>query len=227
MYLQTSLSVVTPELETFTTVNLALVREAGLFGHVTVTWELSGDHSQGEVTPTSGIAVFPEGVSTATITLVFQPDSVPELNEVTRVRLTSATVQGGGVNQPQLVAGRQEAVITVEANDAPHGVISWSPTSVVTMETDGMDSTVQLTIVREFGTIGSVVIGYTTLVSSSLPAEQRAEPLMDFVPATSEVVMGDGQSSSTITLTILHVSKRMNIAVILAMSSSPVLSLLP
>ena len=174
---------------------------------MTVTWELSGDHSQGEVTPTSGIAVFPEGISTATITLVFQPDSVPELNEVTRVRLMSATVQGGGVNQPQLITGRQEAVITVEANDAPHGVISWSPTSVTTMETDGMDNTVQLTIVREFGTIGSVVIGYTTLVSSSLPAEQRAEPLMDFVPATSEVVMGGGQSSSTITLTIIHVSK--------------------
>ena len=206
VHLQGSLSVISPELDTFTTVNLDLVRDAGLFGHVTVTWELSGDHSQGEVTPTSGIAVFPEGVSMATITLVFQPDSVPELNEVTRVRLTSAMVQGGGVNQPQLVAGRQEAVITVEANDAPHGVISWSPTSVVTMETDGMDSTVQLTIVREFGTIGSVVIGYTTLVSSSLPAEQRAEPLMDFVPATSEVVMGDGRSSSTISLTILHVS---------------------
>ena len=213
MYLQASLSVVTPELDTFTTVNLALVREAGLFGHVTVTWELSGDHSQGEVTPTSGIAVFPEGTSTATITLVFQPDSVPELNEVTRVRLMSATVQGGGVNQPQLIAGRQEAVITVEANDAPHGVISWSPTFVTTMETDGRDNTVQLTIVREFGTIGSVVIGYTTLANSSLPAEERAEPLMDFVPATSEVVMGDGQSSSTVTLTILHVSKMMTLAI--------------
>lgn len=196
----------TPELDTFTTVTLDVVREAGLFGHVTVTWELTGDHSQGEVTPTSGIAVFPEGVSTATITLVFQPDSVPELNEVTRVRLTSATVQGGGANQPQLIAGRQEAVITVEANDAPHGVISWSPSLVTATETNGADSTVQLTLVREFGTIGSVVISYSTLVDSSLPPEQRAEPLMDFVPSTSEVVMGDGQSSSIITLTILHVS---------------------
>ena len=148
------------------------------------------------MTPTSGIAVFPEGVSTATITLVFQPDSVPELNEVTRVRLTSATVQGGGANQPQLIAGRQEAVITVEANDAPHGVISWSPSLVTATETNGADSTVQLTLVREFGTIGSVVISYSTLVDSSLPPEQRAEPLMDFVPSTSEVVMGDGQSSS-------------------------------
>lgn len=196
----------TPELDTFTTVNLAVVREAGLFGHVTVSWELTGDHSQGEVTPTSGVAVFPEGVATATITLVFQPDSIPELNEVTRVRLTSATVQGGGVNQPQLISGRQEAVITVEANDAPHGVISWSPLFVTATETDGTDSTVRLTLVREFGTIGSVVIGYNTLVNSSLPPEQRAEPLMDFVPSTSEVVIGNGQSSSTITITILHVS---------------------
>ena len=196
----------TSELDIFTTVNLALVREAGQFGRVTVTWELTGDHSQGEVTPTSGTTVFPEGVSMATITLVFQPDTIPELNEVTRVRLTSATVQGGGANQPQLVAGREEAVITVEANDAPHGVISWSSASVVTMETDGVDNSVQLTIVREFGTIGSVVISYSTLINSSSPSEQRAEPLMDFVPASSEVVMGDGQSSSTVTLTILHVS---------------------
>ena len=196
----------TPELDAFTTVDLTLVREAGLFGRVTVTWELTGDHSQGEVTPTSGTTAFPEGVSMATITLVFQPDTVPELNEVTRVRLTSATIQGGGANQPQLIAGREEAVITVEANDAPHGVVSWSSASVVTLETDGVDNSVQLTIVREFGTIGSIVISYGTLVNSSLPSEQRAEPLMDFVPATSEVVMGDGQSSATVTLTILHVS---------------------
>ena len=187
--------------------NLDVVREAGLFGHVTVTWELSGDHSQGEVTPTSGTAVFPEGISTATITLVFQPDSVPELNEVTRVRLTSATVQGGGVNQPQIAAGRQEAVITVEANDAPHGVVSWSPIFVPTTETDGVDSVVQLTLVREFGTIGSIVISYTTLVNSSLPIEEQAQPLMDFIPTTSEVVIADGQSSATVTLTILHVSQ--------------------
>ena len=184
-----------------------MVREAGLFGHVTVTWELSGDHSLGEVTPTSGTAVFPEGESEATITLVFQPDSVPELNEVTRVRLTSATVQGGGVNQPRIAAGRQEAVITVEANDAPHGVVSWSPILVPTTETDGMDNTVQLTLVREFGAIGSIVISYTTLVDSSLPSEEQAQPLMDFIPTTSEVVIADNRTSATVTLTILHVSE--------------------
>lgn len=197
---------VAPELDMFSTVNLDVIREAGLFGHVTVTWELTGDHSEGEVTPSSGIVVFPEGVSMATITLVFQPDTLPELNEVTTVRLTSATVQGGGMNQPQLISGRQEAVITVEANDSPHGVVSWSPIFITATETNSVDNTIQLTLVREFGTIGAVVISYSTLVNSSLPSEERAEPLMDFVPTTSEVVIGDGQSSTTISLTILHVS---------------------
>ena len=197
---------VAPELDMFSTVNLDVIREAGLFGHVTVTWELTGDHSEGEVTPSSGIVVFPEGVSMATITLVFQPDTLPELNEVTTVRLTSATVQRGGMNQPQLISGRQEAVITVEANDSPHGVVSWSPIFITATETNSVDNTIQLTLVREFGTIGAVVISYSTLVNSSLPSEERAEPLMDFVPTTSEVVIGDGQSSTTISLTILHVS---------------------
>ena len=197
---------VTSELDTFTTVDLDIAREAGLFGHVTVTWELVGDHSLGEVTPSSGTVVFPEDVSMATITLVFQPDTVPELNEVTRVRLTSATVQGGGVYQPQLIAGRQEAVITVEANDAPHGVVSWSPIFVTATETNSVNNVIQLTLVREFGTIGSIVISYSTFVNSTLPSEEQAQPLVDFVPTTSEVVIGDGQSSATISLTILHVS---------------------
>ena len=52
--LQSSLSVIVQELEFGVSVVLDVVREGGVFGEVRVAWEVSGEHIEGEVTPTSG-----------------------------------------------------------------------------------------------------------------------------------------------------------------------------
>lgn len=210
--MQDSLSVVTTEPDTSTTlVVLTVERSAGTSGQVTVTWQLSGDHMEGEVMPTSGQVVFANGVSMATITLLIQSDEIPELNEVTRVQLSAVIENGvpaGGDSSrgAQINAGRSEAVITVEANDAPHGVFTWSPTVIVVAEVEDLNNVIQVTVIREFGTIGAVAVGYSTAMASFAPDDQRAQASLDYVSASGEVVLEDGSSSASVDIVILHVS---------------------
>ena len=49
------------------------------------------------------------------------------------------------------------------------------------------------------------MISYTTQAAASLPSNERAESLQDFVPAAGDVVMGDGVTSATVPVTILPV----------------------
>lgn len=139
-------------------------------------------------------------------------DSVPELNEVTTVSLTSIVESGipGGTNQSRgarLLPGGTEAVITVQANDDPHGVISWFPVMVLVDEQEGSNNVLQLIIVREFGAVGAVIISFTTAMAESLPSNEQAVSLMDFVPASGDIIMSDGQTSASVAVTILHVSE--------------------
>ena len=155
--------------------------------------------------------VFAEGQSVATITLTVAADIAPELSEVTRVILTGVVENGvppGGDQSrgAQILPSQREAVITIQANDAPHGVVVWSADVVTATEEDGVDSEVTLTLFREFGSIGMIVVSYSTLVAGELPVEQQALPLLDFVPTSSETVMADGVNSTTVSIGILHVS---------------------
>lgn len=157
--------------------------------------------------------IFPDGVSVATIRLLISADNIAELDEVTTVTLTNVVENGVPTSGDQsrgarLALGRNQAVITVQANDDPHGVIAWSPTMVMADEVEGRNNVVEFTLVREFGAIGAVVISYATTVDASQPASGRAESLQDFIPATGDVVMGDGETLATVGITILQVSRR-------------------
>ncbi len=110
----------------------------------------------------------------------------------------------------RVIPGQNQAVITVLANDDPHGVVTWSPAVVMTEEEESGSSVVQLTLVREFGAIGTIIVSYTTEIASSLPSNERAESLQDFVPTAGDVVIGDGETSATITVTILSVCNIMH-----------------
>ena len=153
---------------------------------------------------------FPNGTSTATITLSIVADDTPELNEVTMVTLTSVVENGVPPSEDQtrganLALAQSVAVITVQANDDPHGVVTWSPLVVQTEEEEERNNVLLLTIAREFGATGAIIISYTTEIALSQPVVARAEPLQDFVPASSDVVMGDGASSANVNITILQV----------------------
>lgn len=155
--------------------------------------------------------VFPDGVTMATITLVIRSDMLPELTEVTTVTLTAilenGVAEGGDLSRgAQISASQSQAVVTVAANDAPHGVITWTSTVAMVTEDEDVDNNVQLSLVREFGSIGAVVVTYSTSVASTLPLERQATEQLDFVPTSSQIVMDDGVTASSVFVTVLHVS---------------------
>ncbi len=154
---------------------------------------------------------FIDGQSLSTITLTIAGDVQPELSETTIVSLTQVLAngvpEGGDLNRgATILPGREQAVVTVQASDAPHGVVSWLPAIVTVTEEEGVDSVVMLSLVREFGSIGAIIIEYSTSVASFFPSEQQAAALVDFVPSSGEVVMGDGVREASVDVTILHVS---------------------
>lgn len=153
---------------------------------------------------------FPDGVSSASITLTVSPDEVAELNEVTLVTLTDVVENGVPPSGDQtrgatIASGQSQAVITVQANDDPHGVVSWSPLIVRAEELEEMTNNVQLIIVREFGTVGAIIISYTTAMDTSLPDQEQAVSLQDFIPTSSDVVIGDGETSANVSVSIIQV----------------------
>ena len=87
------------------------------------------------------------------------------MNEVTTVTLTQIIENGvpfgGDPNRgATLISDRTASVITVAANDAPHGVFVWSVNVTEVEEEEGIDVIMTLTILREFGTIGDVSVNY-------------------------------------------------------------------
>ena len=127
---------------------------------------------------------------------------------LTNIALNGVPPSGDPTRGAGLAPGRNEAVLTVQANDVPHGEVGWTAAVVMAVEEEGENANLQLFLVREFGAIGAIVISYSVGMDTSLPTESRAESLQDFIPTVGNVVMGDGDTSATINVTILHVSSR-------------------
>ena len=107
--------------------------------------------------------VFGDGVASEDIVLYFAADSDPELQEESQFQLTEVSQngipEGGDASRgATIVPGEDIAFITVSANDAPHGVVIWSVSNVSSAEVEGQNSTISLTLIREFGTIGNIVV---------------------------------------------------------------------
>ena len=101
----------------------------------------------------------------ATINLVIVHDINPELNEVTMVTLTeildNGVPEGGDETRgATLISGRSTSVITVSANDDPHGLFLWSSETLDVEELEDTGNVVTVYILREFGTIGDVIVNY-------------------------------------------------------------------
>ena len=168
-------------------VELTVQRRNGTFGEVRVNWQLSGDHNRSEIHPPSGEVryatmitdnvstlspclhefvqvIFADGVAEATIRLVIQSDNLPELTEITQVELTEVTADGVGMDEivrrgAMIDLASSTAVISVTANDFPHGQIRWAP-SVLMIEEPNATMEVELILIRESGAIGDIIISY-------------------------------------------------------------------
>ena len=77
------------------------------------------------------------------------------------------------VSSGELNSASTVATVTLEANDDPYGSFAFAPSSQPLRVREGSD-VAMVTIIREFGTAGSVEVSFHTLVSSTLPGELRS-----------------------------------------------------
>ena len=113
--------------------------------------------------------IFANGVAEAIIRLVIQSDNLPELTEITQVELTEVTADGVGMDEmvqrgAMIDLATSIAVISVIANDFPHGQIRWA-SSVVMIEEPNVTMEIELTLIRESGAIGDIIISYRCIRS--------------------------------------------------------------
>ena len=83
----------------------------------------------------------------------------PELEEEISLRLTNAS---GGATVT--TSGLQVATITVQASDHPYGLFTFSSAFRPLVVSEGVGE-VEVIVTREFGDLGSVTVGYTTVES--------------------------------------------------------------
>ena len=108
------------------------------------------------------------------IVLMIQADNLPELTEITEVVLTEVTVDGvdsmtlqreGEVQGAYIDDATMTAVISVAANDFPHGQITWDSASLLVMIPEPNDTAVvvELALIRLSGAIGDILITYRSV----------------------------------------------------------------
>lgn len=90
---------------------LSVIRDAGAFGAVDVTWRVANPSS--DISETSGRVSFVEGQRTASFVISALPDDNPEPAESYTVELSSVTGDG------RLASSATMAVVTILQNDDP------------------------------------------------------------------------------------------------------------
>ncbi|XP_058132092.1 adhesion G-protein coupled receptor V1 [Dasypus novemcinctus] len=177
-------------------------------GNVTVNWKITGQNLVLSFADYTGQIFFPEGSFNQTLFVHLLDDNIPEEKEVYQIILYDVRTQGvPPAGFALLDAQGYAAVLTVEASDEPHGVLNFALSSrfVIVQEAN---ITIQLFINREFGSLGIVNVTYITVPGMlSLKNQTKgdlAEPGVDFVPVVGFLILGEGETSAAINITILE-----------------------
>ncbi|XP_076853827.1 adhesion G-protein coupled receptor V1 [Brachyhypopomus gauderio] len=204
-FAQSSLSREVDELEKDNLISLSVERRRGTFGRLTVYWTANG--SVADIFPTSGVVTFSESQTSAPISLNVLADGVPELAESVTIILTDVTTVG--VMDPSRRAKidplRAKAQLTIKANGSPYGVIGWhlDSQSFSTPEPQKSPGNITLSIVRDQGASGNVVVHYTTRPALSLPPANQATDGQDYIAKQATVIMMENATVVLVTITIL------------------------
>ncbi|KAH0505721.1 G-protein coupled receptor 98 [Microtus ochrogaster] len=177
-------------------------------GNVTVEWKIVGQNLEVSFANFTGQLFFSEGTLNKTIFVHLLDDNIPEEKEVYHVVLYDVKTQGvlpAGV--ALLDAQGYAAVLTVEASDEPHGVLNFALSSRFVLLQEA-NTTIQLFINREFGSLGAINVTYAT-VSGILSLKNEtygnpAEPEADFVPVMGFLVLEEGETTAAINVTVLE-----------------------
>ena len=85
-FASSSLTKVTMETRDDSTVTFEVIREYGSLGRVVAQWNVSGNFSDGDLSPLSGELVFEDGQTSQNLSITVHRDVVPEMREVAFVR---------------------------------------------------------------------------------------------------------------------------------------------
>lgn len=85
-FASSSLTKVTMETRDDSTVTFEVIREYGSLGRVVAQWNVSGNFSDGDLSPLSGELVFEDGQTSQNLSITVHRDAVPEMREVAFVR---------------------------------------------------------------------------------------------------------------------------------------------
>ncbi|KAG2466796.1 GPR98 protein, partial [Polypterus senegalus] len=140
-----------------TTVNLTIVRNSGTLGNVTVQWAalINGQFAFNDIHPVTGRVSFAPGETIKTLTVQILPDDVPEIEEVIRVELTSAS-NGGSIGQLRSVN------LIVPPNDNPYGTVTFRQLVYRVREPLEGTFSANITVRRSGGFFGQLQILYST-----------------------------------------------------------------
>ena len=176
-----------------TTLQLTVIRGPGIFGRVTVDFELQGTSGLDDITPAQGQLVFNDQVSSQTLTLTVLSDNIPEPDEIFNVALT--TPRGGAT----LATSNTQASVTILANDSP---LRWSQAQIEADESGG--GSVQLTILRgqleDGSSAGDLSIPTTVQVSTMAGTATSSD---DFNPLSLTITFPAGSTSQTVSIAIV------------------------
>lgn len=148
--------------------------------------------------------IIPTGLSTTQIPVTIFGDATPELNESLIITITGVeVVTSGDTPTPTvtpLLGNQTSSILTILENDDPHGVFvvygSEGAGEVYIGEPDTFSFGVMLTIERSRGTFGDVSVRWNLVNGTAVEN-------VDYTSAGMELRFADGDSRTTVALTIL------------------------
>ncbi|KAM3940659.1 adhesion G-protein coupled receptor V1 isoform 2-T2 [Leptodactylus fuscus] len=175
-------------------------------GNVTVHWKIVGHHLEMNFENSTGVIFFQDGSLNTSFTVHLLDDQIPEEREEYQIILHNVITQGiTGPGAAVLDEQGYEAVLTVEASDEPHGLLSFAPSSR-TVLTQEANKTIQLFINREYGSLGDINVTYTTSLPHPLNGTgmSPAEPGLDYIGTSGSLIIFHGETTAAINVTILE-----------------------
>ncbi|XP_068617051.1 adhesion G-protein coupled receptor V1 [Brachionichthys hirsutus] len=204
-FAQNSLHVEVEELEQSNQISLSVERKRGTFGRLTVHWAAAG--SPADIYPTSGVVTFSVGQSLAIISLAVIADGVPEARESVTITLIDVTTVGLLDLRQAAVIDKQraQAQLNILPNGSPYGIIGWHLDSQFTQapEPEKSPVNVTLTLVREQGSSGELIIHYQTKPALHEAPSNQATAGQDYTPRDNSIIMINGATLALVTVAIL------------------------
>ncbi|XP_060082724.1 adhesion G-protein coupled receptor V1-like [Ylistrum balloti] len=189
-------------------ISINVTRSVSSHGIVHVNWHIQG---KGGLDPAKGFSIYQgtftyqQGEVSKTINLDVLVDEKPETNEEYQIFLTDIRTEGvGPTGEAKIDSQFNEAAITIQGSNDPHGVLQFASTSL-NIRVQEAENILSLQVDRKFGAIGMVRVSYEITEGSVSPTSEelvRATVNEDFVPIKGYVDIADGISDAAIKVEI-------------------------